>query len=394
MFMRFMKPFMQFFIPDGIIGTGDVVIPEVISAEAVQNALFEELPLLRGPHVLDLSSTKDVIYKDGGDTITFLTQEFADGVTSAGEYAKPLVRDSKTGADGTKIVIDKYTEAVSGKQVPIVYEEYMMEDVATQADVNGFLGRLIGQSQGETIQRALVAKANADGCLRVSRLSETTKTLSVDAILRAKTAWGDKAFNFVPGSRPGLYLHSKQITDLLESAEYKSLGTAATTSIVQVEAEAGAVAVIHGVVLYPMDTVPNQAAIPAITGITQTGGTATVTTDGAHGLVVGDVVSISGASQAGYNLDAVVLSVPTASTFTYAVAGGTASPATGSPVFTPNYNGLLLAPKALGLLVKSVKTKPLIRFAGSSVVQLDTDFRWVDTRFRRKPVPVVKLVTR
>ena len=67
-----------------------------------------------------------------------------------------------------------------------------------------------------------------------------------------------------------------------------------------------------------------------ISGITQTGGVATVTTSGSHGLVNGDIVLIGGASQSGYNVSGVV-TVTGLTTFTYPINSGTASPATGTP---------------------------------------------------------------
>ena len=70
----------------------------------------------------------------------------------------------------------------------------------------------------------------------------------------------------------------------------------------------------------------------SITGITRSGSTATATTAVAHGLATGDAVRVSGADQAGYNLDATI-TVTGATTFTYAVASGTVTPATGTIVY-------------------------------------------------------------
>jgi hypothetical protein len=72
---------------------------------------------------------------------------------------------------------------------------------------------------------------------------------------------------------------------------------------------------------------PHTAAI----SITRSGGVATATLT-AHGFSAGGTVRISGASQTEYNGDMVIASVPTADTFTFAVAGTPATPATGSPV--------------------------------------------------------------
>ena len=66
----------------------------------------------------------------------------------------------------------------------------------------------------------------------------------------------------------------------------------------------------------------------ASTSITQVGGVATYTTATAHGFSVGQLVTVSGATAAGFNVTTTILSVPTPTTFTYAVASGTVSPAT------------------------------------------------------------------
>ena len=67
-----------------------------------------------------------------------------------------------------------------------------------------------------------------------------------------------------------------------------------------------------------------------VTSITQSSGTATVTTPVAHGYAVGEVVRLSGSDQSGFNLDAVIASVPSTpniggnpTTFTVAVPSGT-----------------------------------------------------------------------
>lgn len=79
---------------------------------------------------------------------------------------------------------------------------------------------------------------------------------------------------------------------------------------------------------------------PTVTGITQTGGVATVTTSSAHNMKPGDHFYLTGATITGYNTGtakanqslplASVLATPSDTTFTYYVASGTASPATGT----------------------------------------------------------------
>lgn len=76
-----------------------------------------------------------------------------------------------------------------------------------------------------------------------------------------------------------------------------------------------------------IELLPRRATV---TGITRAGGTATVTTSAAHGLLVGQETVIFGATQTGYNGRAAVLSTPSATTFTYTVSGTPTTPATGS----------------------------------------------------------------
>lgn len=66
-----------------------------------------------------------------------------------------------------------------------------------------------------------------------------------------------------------------------------------------------------------------------LSSITQASGTATATTPTPHGYAVGEVVRIYGSDQAGYNADFLVASVPTTTTFTFAVPSGTVTPSTG-----------------------------------------------------------------
>jgi len=68
--------------------------------------------------------------------------------------------------------------------------------------------------------------------------------------------------------------------------------------------------------------------------VTQAAGIATFT-EVAHGFVVGDWVTISGANQAGYNGLKQILTRPSADTFTFAVDAATVTPATGTVLATP-----------------------------------------------------------
>ena len=66
--------------------------------------------------------------------------------------------------------------------------------------------------------------------------------------------------------------------------------------------------------------------------ITHSGGVATFTTAAAHGLASNALVTVTGAVEAGYNLVDAVITVVTATTFTYLVNSATSSPSTGTPL--------------------------------------------------------------
>lgn len=68
----------------------------------------------------------------------------------------------------------------------------------------------------------------------------------------------------------------------------------------------------------------------SVTGITRSAGVATATYGSSHSKAVGDLITIIGADQAGYNIEAEVISIPTGTTLTYAVDSGTVTPATGT----------------------------------------------------------------
>lgn len=71
----------------------------------------------------------------------------------------------------------------------------------------------------------------------------------------------------------------------------------------------------------------------AITSITRAGAVATVTTTANHGLATGAVVKVAGATQAEYN-GVFTITVTGAATFTYAVIGAPATPATGTILYS------------------------------------------------------------
>ena len=79
-----------------------------------------------------------------------------------------------------------------------------------------------------------------------------------------------------------------------------------------------------------------------VTSLSQSGGTATATTGGAHGYVSGETVTISGATPAGYN-GAFTITVTGASTFTFACNSSLVSPATGTITCRDMTNAQMIA---------------------------------------------------
>jgi len=69
--------------------------------------------------------------------------------------------------------------------------------------------------------------------------------------------------------------------------------------------------------------------IPTISSITQSAGLATVTTSAPHLFITGDITTISGATQSGYNITGAV-TVTSSTQFTFPVDSSTVSPATGT----------------------------------------------------------------
>lgn len=68
----------------------------------------------------------------------------------------------------------------------------------------------------------------------------------------------------------------------------------------------------------------------SVSMLTQSGGTATATTASSHNFSVGEWIELAGADQSAYNARVKVLTKPAANQFTFAIAAGTASPATGT----------------------------------------------------------------
>ncbi len=99
----------------------------------------------------------------------------------------------------------------------------------------------------------------------------------------------------------------------------------------------------------------------AVSSLTRSGGTATLTTSTPHGFVTGQKVVISGATQTDYN-GAYTVTVTGPTTFTYTVANSPATPATGT------------------ILISAGDITDLVALAGVERINSETDAEFIFTR--------------
>ena len=118
-------------------------------------------------------------------------------------------------------------------------------------------------------------------------------------------------------------------------------------------------------------------ATAAITSITRSSQTATVTTTGNHGYSTGDVVHIRGANQTEYN-GIFYITVTGLTTFTYTVSGSPATPATGTTIIAVNEASplnLVTVPAATNLALTDHVVNYIIADwnAGTPIYSVTTD---------------------
>jgi N4-gp56 family major capsid protein len=150
------------------------------------------------------------------------------------------------------------------------------------------------------------------------------------------------------------YLHPRQSADL--RAETGTGGFQELTKYVErTPFTAGAVGVIEGAFVVETPRVLNglklASGIATSTTITNTAiatNVATITTAVAHGLGVGQVVTVAAVTNTDVNGTFTIASVPTTTTFTYAkTASNVSSADTGTVTFTNNYRAVVAGREAL-----------------------------------------------
>lgn len=364
-----------------ITGVGDVFIPEVV-ADITSDILMKEKKLLNSPYVVDGTTQ---MYRDGGSDITFPYFETGKGIV------QDQVTNSRTGVTPSEIKMGFYKESVINRIISFDHDENAFEDILQTADPNQHIAEIVADEYGDEIQERLIQTAMATPLLYKDVYeAASNNTLSVDSISDCKLMWGDKS-----DSRgiPGLFVHSDQEKALKKSDDFKSLGTATLNNpLVNAQAQNGAFALVHGVLLYSLDTIVKKGG--TVSSITRASQVATVTTAAAHNYVVGDTVVISGATQTEYNGTFTIASVPSTTTFTYTVSGSPATPATGSTAIATSYESLMLLPGALMMVIKKGITPKTHDHAGSEVITQDFKFRYATTLKRIKPRPAIRFRTR
>ena len=151
------------------------------------------------------------------------------------------------------------------------------------------------------------------------------------------------------------YLHPRQSADL--RAETGTGGFQELTKYVErTPFVAGAVGVIEGAFIVETPRVLNGLKLAAgiattttITNVALTSNVVTITTGVAHGLGTGQVVTVAAVTNTAINGTYTIASVPTTTTFTYALTatGITSVADTGTVTFTNNYRAIVAGREAL-----------------------------------------------
>lgn len=122
--------------------------------------------------------------------------------------------------------------------------------------------------------------------------------------------------------------------------------------------------------------------IQNISSITRSGSTVTVTTAAAHGLVVGEGVTIAGATQSDYNGTFQVVSVAS-TTFTYTISTTPTTPATGTPTYSMAHSFFYRLDSATGstLAVDYASVTPiaLTRLGQVQIGNMNMSTLWANT---------------
>lgn len=351
--------------------------------QATVDIAMRSVPLLALPGIL--ANVTPRIMDAGGQSISFPYWD-----TSLDGFTKDSVVDSRTGVQPSKMSLKTYDESAELKTISVDLPEYLLGDAAD--DPMEHFALLAGHQLGVTIQTSCFRKgfSLATGSpLVLDTGAETVKTMTVDAILDGGLKWGEKRSDQI---NLALLMHTKQFNDLAKTADYKGLAARGDSGIVEAGLKGMVVGSVHNIPIALCDSLPSQAGI-VIDSITRAGSVATVTTVEDHGLQTGEKISIEGATEVEYNVANATITVTGDKTFTYAVSGTPATPATGSPAIKPRYTAGLFSAGAFGLYLSNEPSLKKIDHAGSVVVTIDSHWRFSTTLFRHNPRRLVRIVT-
>lgn len=223
-----------------ITALANVFVPQVVGDTAT-DILFKKVPLLQSGYVVN---AQPISINGAGNTITF---PYWDTNVSG------LVQNqtnSRTGVTPGGFTMSTYTETIQNKIISLDFEKNVLTDIAPSADLNGVVANKVAKLSAADIQSLLITKAETTN-LSLDITAASTKTVTVDSIVRAKMLRGEYA-----EGTPALFLHSKQFADLATTSDYKSLASAANPAIVSAMGlPPGTVAVVHGVAIVLMDSV-------------------------------------------------------------------------------------------------------------------------------------------
>ncbi len=291
-----------------------------------------------------------------------------------------------------KLTLGSYHETAEAKVISVDGDSYALKD-SSEGHLQ-YLALITGEEFGRVVQSSLFNKSldPVDGTPLVHDITgETTKTPTVDSILGAGLKWTDKRSRM---RGVALLIQSAQFASLAGTSDYKTLSSKAEASVVKATESISdmVVGAVHGIPLVLCDELPNQAELE-IASITRASSTATLTTTTDHGLQTGEKITITGATQSEYNVTDAVIIVVDATSFTFDVTGTPATPATGTPAISPRYTAALVAQGAYGRYISNKPETKKIDHAGSSVVTIDTHFRFATTLMRHNPRRVIRFVT-
>lgn len=360
----------------------DVFKPEVIG-DIATDILFKNTPLVNSPFV---TNAEGDILGAGGDTVTF---PYFDTTTT--DIVQNAVTDSRTGVTPSKLHMGSYTETLESKVISFDASKYSFRDVTNRANLMQHMAEVVAQEMRADVQRMLIEKAMGTSIVDTQSYVHGTAAssyLTVDGILKAKAdGWGEKDDDAIVG----LLVTPQQWRDLATTTDFKTLATAPNQALVAAYPNSGIKAIVHNAAIIVLNALKRKGG--TVSSITRSGAVATLTTAAAHNLVVGDKVVISGATETEYNGTITVVSVPTTTTFTYAVSGTPTTPATGTPVIRQSHEALILQPAALSLYMKQEIEGEVKGHAGTTVRTHDYDMRFTGTLKRRNPRPVIRFRT-